>query len=67
MINTKKYNYVAPLHQKEAERLHSLQATKLLDTAPSDRFNAITKLASTVFNVPTALISLIDSDRQWFL
>lgn len=67
MKNTKKYNYVAPLHQQETERLHSLQATKLLDTAPSDRFDAITDLASTVFKVPTALISLVDADRQWFL
>jgi EAL domain-containing protein (putative c-di-GMP-specific phosphodiesterase class I)/GGDEF domain-containing protein len=63
----KKYNYVASFHQKEGERLKSLQATKLLDTTHSDRFGVITNLAATVFKVPTALISLVDSDRQWFL
>ncbi len=67
MTNMKKYNYVAPFHQREGERLNSLHATKLLDSTHSERFDVITELAATVFKVPTALISLVDSDRQWFL
>ncbi|AGH45562.1 sensor domain-containing phosphodiesterase [Paraglaciecola psychrophila] len=67
MKNMKKYNYVAPFHQREGERLKSLHATKLLDSDHSERFDVITVLAATVFKVPTALISLVDSDRQWFL
>jgi EAL domain-containing protein (putative c-di-GMP-specific phosphodiesterase class I)/GGDEF domain-containing protein len=67
MRNMKKYNYVAPFHQREGARLKSLHATKLLDSAHSVRFDVITDLAATVFKVPTALISLVDSDRQWCL
>jgi hypothetical protein len=67
MKNMKKFNYDAPFQQIAGERLKSLQATKLLDTTHSDRFDVITSLAVTVFKVPTALVSLVDSDRKWFL
>lgn len=50
----------------EVERLDSLRALGMLDTLPEDRFDRITRLASRVFDVPIALVSLIDSDRQWF-
>src|ERR1700722_8396772 len=51
---------------REAERLEDLRALKLLDTGPEDRFDQITRLAAEFFNVPTAYIAFIDSDRQWF-
>jgi len=50
----------------EAERLSSLHALKLLDTAAEERFDRITRLAARLFNVPVALVSLVDRDRQWF-
>jgi EAL domain-containing protein (putative c-di-GMP-specific phosphodiesterase class I)/GGDEF domain-containing protein len=62
-----KHNSIAPLHPRETERLQSLQSTQLLDSDPSIRFDVITQLASNVFNVPIALVSLVDSNRQWFL
>lgn len=50
----------------ESERVDSLRALGLLDTAPEDRFDRITRLAARIFDVPIALVSLVDSDRQWF-
>ena len=38
----------------------------LLDTAPSESFDRITRMASQIFNVPIAAVSLTDEDRQWF-
>jgi GAF domain-containing protein len=47
-------------------RLAALRATNLLDS-PADRaFDRITKLAARVLHAPVALISLVDSERQFF-
>lgn len=56
----------APLPSNEAARLAALYATGLLDTDPEERFDRITRLAQRVFDVPIALVSLVDADRQWF-
>tara|TARA_R110002051_G_C8766001_1_gene502615 strand:+ start:4929 stop:8222 length:3294 start_codon:yes stop_codon:yes gene_type:complete len=50
----------------EAERLLALQRTELLDSPPEERFDRITRLAARFFGVQTCLLSLVDSDRQWF-
>ncbi|MDI1326175.1 MAG: ATP-binding protein [Brevundimonas sp.] len=50
----------------ERERLDALYALRVLDTPPEPRFDRLTRLAATLFNAPTALISLIDAERQWF-
>jgi diguanylate cyclase (GGDEF)-like protein/PAS domain S-box-containing protein len=50
----------------EEERLKALRALGVLDTPQEDRFDRYTRLAVAAFDVPTALVSLIDSDRQWF-
>lgn len=51
----------------ESDRLKALRALNLLDSEPNDRFDRITSLVANVFDVPIALISLVDEDRQWFL
>lgn len=38
----------------------------VLDTAPEVNFDDIVALAAQICAAPTALISLLDSDRQWF-
>nr|WP_277924493.1 GGDEF and EAL domain-containing protein [Sphingomonas sp. CROZ-RG-20F-R02-07] len=38
----------------------------LLDTPPSASFDRITRMASQIFNLPSAAVSLTDRDRQWF-
>lgn len=50
----------------ESERLRQLEALDLLDTPPEERFDRITRLAQRLFGVPTALVSLVAADRQWF-
>lgn len=50
----------------EADRLAELGGIRLLDTPKEERFDRITRTAQRVFNVPTALITLVDTGRQWF-
>ena len=56
----------APIPQNEDRRIASLHEIKILDTEPNERFDRVTRLASALFNVPMAMISLVDEDRQWF-
>jgi EAL domain-containing protein (putative c-di-GMP-specific phosphodiesterase class I) len=51
---------------EEASRLEALRQLELLDTAPSEAFDRITRMASQLFQLPIAAVSLTDSDRQWF-
>ncbi len=55
-----------PLPSNEAKRLQTLCSFGLLDTAPDPAFDQLTKLATEIFKVPFALVSLIDESRQWF-
>lgn len=51
---------------REEDRLAALQRYELLDTPEEPAFDQITRLAAKLLNVPIALISLVDRDRQWF-
>jgi EAL domain-containing protein (putative c-di-GMP-specific phosphodiesterase class I)/GAF domain-containing protein len=50
----------------EEARLDALYRLNLLDTAPSESFDRITRMAGQIFNLPIAAVSLTDRDRQWF-
>lgn len=50
----------------EVARIEALKALNILDTQSEESFDRITRLAHHMFNVPVALISLVDEDRQWF-
>jgi GAF domain-containing protein len=50
----------------EDARLAALHQLGLLDTAPTEAFDRITHMASQLFALPIAAVSLTDSDRQWF-
>ncbi|WP_242036476.1 PAS domain S-box protein [Leptolyngbya sp. FACHB-321] len=55
-----------PLPANEPERLAALHRYKILDTPPEAVFDRLTRLAARLFNVPIALISLVDESRAWF-
>ncbi len=50
----------------EEQRLAALHALQILDTHPEERFDAIVRQAASALDVPIALVSLVDRDRQWF-
>lgn len=56
----------APLPPDELDRLSLLDALHLLDTPPEPVFDRVTRLASRLLDVPMAMFSLVDADRQWF-
>ncbi len=37
-----------------------------VDSAPEERFDRLTRMARRMFGVPISLVSIVDSDRQWF-
>lgn len=55
-----------PKPEDEAKRLAALRALKILDTPAEERYDRITRIAQKLFDVPIALVSLVDADRQWF-
>lgn len=50
----------------ERRRQAALDRYQILDTAGELAFDDLAKLASTICGTPSAVISLIDHDRQWF-
>jgi GAF domain-containing protein len=58
--------FTVPIPRDEPERLADLHDYGVLDTPPEDAIDAITRLAAQICGAPIALVSLVDSDRQWF-
>ncbi|QJD67973.1 diguanylate cyclase [Xanthomonas campestris pv. badrii] len=50
----------------EDERLAALHEYQLLDTPPEPGYDAFTATAAATCRTPMALISLVDTQRQWF-
>ena len=50
----------------EISRLQALHDHAVLDTDAEARFDRIAAMAAARFQAPIALVSLVDSDRQWF-
>ncbi|WP_189012226.1 HD domain-containing phosphohydrolase [Deinococcus malanensis] len=50
----------------ESARLAALHRYAVLDTPPEAAFDRAVQVAAQVYGVPIALVSLVDSRRQWF-
>ena len=57
---------IAPLPKDEQLRIQALRALEILDTPAEERFDRITRIAQHYFDVPIALVSMVDVNRQWF-
>jgi signal transduction histidine kinase len=55
-----------PVPANELARLEALHRYHILDTPEEEAFDRLTRLATRMLNVPIALVSLIETDRQWF-
>jgi len=56
----------APIPADDDARLQALRELLILDTPPEERFDRLVEFAAAEFDVPIALISLVDRERQWF-
>lgn len=59
-------SFPPPRSLDEPSRLHALRRLGILDTPAEERFDRITRTAARVFEVPIALVSLLDENRLWF-
>ena len=55
-----------PDHPQEERRLALLRQYQILDTPADPDFDGLVRLAAAIAGTPIALVSLVDSKRQWF-
>lgn len=58
--------FPVPIPKDEPQRLKDLHSFDILDSLPEAAFDVITLLASQICGTPIAVMSLVDSERQWF-
>jgi hypothetical protein len=55
-----------PFPENESRRIETLHDMQILNTHPEDRFDRLARIAKAHYEVPIALVSLVDVNRQWF-
>ena len=54
------------IESNERRRMDALRRAAIIDTPPEPAFDALTSLATHLFEVPMSLVTFIDEERQWF-
>lgn len=57
---------MVPIPPNEAERLAVLRSLRMVGSVPEPHFDAVCRIAMALFEVPTALISFVEEESQWF-
>lgn len=57
---------IATPPENELARLRLLRSLNILDTPPEESFDRVVRIVAELTRVPTAMVSLVDEDRQWF-
>lgn len=55
-----------PIAANEDQRLRALERSGLIDTAPEESFDRLTRLANRVLETPVSLMTFLTPTRQWF-
>ena len=56
----------APIPGDENKRIEAVHRLAILDTKPEERFDILTREAVKKLKVPMSMVSILDSDREWF-
>lgn len=54
------------LPENDSRRVETLHDLQILDTGPEERFDRLARIAKSHYDVPIALVGLVDANRQWF-
>lgn len=52
--------------ENESDRIAAVRRYSVLDTPPDGAFDQVVALAASMFDVPIALVTIVDEDRIWF-
>lgn len=55
-----------PIHPRESARLVALKQYEIMDSSAEAAYDELVLLATKLFDVPTAMVVLLDERRQWF-
>lgn len=58
--------WLPPAPANEVRRLRALRGLNILDTPAEEVFDEVTRLCADMLDMPMAMVSLVDDQRQWF-
>lgn len=56
----------APMPSDEEKRIEAVHRMAILDSKPEERFDVLTREAADKLKVSMSMVSILDSDREWF-